>query len=62
LKIKDEQIERLHQLLAIKEKTTIDLMKERKAIETQLDNLRNRQTAWQKLKAMFIVSTAISQS
>jgi len=64
LRIKDDQIEQLHQLLAMKEKTTANLTEERIIVKSQLEHvnlqleyLQNRPTVWQKLK-MFFVSQA----
>ena len=61
LRIKDEQIEQLHQLLAMKEKTTANLTEERIIIKSQLEHanlqleyLQNRLTVWQKLKTFFV--------
>lgn len=64
LRIKDDQIEQLHQLLAMKEKTTANLTEERMFIKSQLEHanlqleyLQNRPTVWQKLKTLFVSRT-----
>ena len=53
IQIKDEQIEHLHQLLAMEKKTASEVLEHFDRAQLQLEDLRNKRTMWQRIKAVF---------
>lgn len=53
LQTKDQQIDQLHQLLAMKEKSISEAMAQLNRATLQLDDLRQSRTMWQRIKAAF---------
>ena len=54
LEQKDQQIEQLHQLLAMKEKSVDETLAQLNRANLQLEDLRKPQTMWQRMKATFV--------
>ena len=53
IKIKDEQIEHLHQLLAMEKKTAFEVLENFNRAQLQLEDLRKKRKMWQRIKAVF---------
>ena len=60
IQIKDEQIEHLHQLLAMEKKTASEVLEHFDRAQLQLEDLRNKRTMWQRIKTVFAPSMGIS--
>lgn len=54
IQIKDEQIEHLHQLLAMEKKTAFEVLENFNRAQLQLEDLRQKRTLWQRVKSVFV--------
>ena len=57
IQTKDQQIDQLHQLLAMKEKSVDEALAQLNRANLQLEDLRKPRTMWQKVKATFVPQT-----
>lgn len=58
IQIKDEQIEHLHQLLAMEKKAASEALERFDRAQLQLEDLRKKRTVWQRIKAVFAAEGA----